>query len=352
MHDLFHIQYPVGQGGLHLGIIGDVAYVYDCGAVKKYQATACVRCAANMINKSGVKEVHIFISHLHEDHCNSLEQLLQEVKIVNKIVHIPYIDNEEKLLILCSGHSIKMPSEFYIKLLYGNEDYENNENEKFRIVQHGKSGRLAALTNVSGWVFDYFVNKSVNPSGINTFLSWARINISKDLNKNDVLSYLNDKAKRKELKNEYLKCITTNLNFTSLCLYCGPTVGNWVHEGLNGWLHTGDYNLKDKAFWGPFFRYYKAYCKYIGWFQIPHHGSKNNISLSLLNYLQNHCNCAFFFTGQLSPKGRGQPKVFAGLLGLHVARFYKVTECPCSLLRQGVCNLYCTNCNHICRCVF
>lgn len=26
-----HIQYPVGQGGLHLGIVGDAAYIYDCG---------------------------------------------------------------------------------------------------------------------------------------------------------------------------------------------------------------------------------------------------------------------------------------------------------------------------------
>lgn len=31
MGKIQHIQYPVGQGGLHLGIIGDYAYIYDCG---------------------------------------------------------------------------------------------------------------------------------------------------------------------------------------------------------------------------------------------------------------------------------------------------------------------------------
>ena len=31
MSNTQHIQYPVGQGGLHLGIIGEYAYIYDCG---------------------------------------------------------------------------------------------------------------------------------------------------------------------------------------------------------------------------------------------------------------------------------------------------------------------------------
>lgn len=325
---MFHIQYPVGQGGLHLGIVDDIAYVYDCGAVRIGQCTAAVRCAANIINNSEVKEVHIFISHLHEDHCNGLERLLHELKITNKTVHIPYIDDEEKLLILGSVHSINILSKFYINLVYCSQD-DNNEELGFKVVQYRESIALTTLANSYGWVFDCFVNKFVNSSDVSKFMSWVHRNIPGKLNKNTLLAYLSNKTNRKKLRDAYLKYITTHLNFTSLCLYCGPCVGSVQYKSFGGWLHTGDYNLKDKNFWKPFFQHYKQYYNYIEWLQIPHHGSKNNISVSLLCYLQKRCHYRLFLTSQLNPRGRGQPKVDSGLYSLSVC---KVTECPCSLL--------------------
>ena len=71
-----HIQYPVGQGGLHLGIIKNYAYIYDCGGYRK-----CVdwdNIFDDVVKKlkiANCQNLDIFISHWHQDHCNKLEKL-------------------------------------------------------------------------------------------------------------------------------------------------------------------------------------------------------------------------------------------------------------------------------------
>ena len=98
------IQYPVGQGGFHFGFIanGDIAYIYDCGDYEKSKISDYIDEVVTKL--ANTQKVHIFISHLHKDHCNHLEELLR--KLNNKKVHLifPYMTFEEKVLALIKSN--------------------------------------------------------------------------------------------------------------------------------------------------------------------------------------------------------------------------------------------------------
>lgn len=79
------IQYPVGQGFLHAGLLatsrtaarsGSLLYVYDCGAMRTF-ASACGAAVKSFHADSQRRRIDLlFLSHVHFDHVSGLEQLL------------------------------------------------------------------------------------------------------------------------------------------------------------------------------------------------------------------------------------------------------------------------------------
>ena len=91
--DVTRIQYPVGQGCFHVGSVewgsvpgsGSYRYVYDCGSKNK---TALTHSVNAMLNRHPGIDA-LFISHLHDDHVNGLDQLLSSVRA--NTVFIPHL---------------------------------------------------------------------------------------------------------------------------------------------------------------------------------------------------------------------------------------------------------------------
>ena len=96
------IQYPVGQGCFHAGLIqwaadesgavADYRYIYDCGSTNLRALRGEVetyRAATSSVDA-------LFVSHLDADHVNGLDHLLSAVSV--NTVYIPYVDQETSIL--------------------------------------------------------------------------------------------------------------------------------------------------------------------------------------------------------------------------------------------------------------
>ena len=90
-------QHPVGQGGLFSGYIGSenkkFRFVYDCGGTK-----SLLKREIEKMKEDGEHIDMLFISHLHNDHVNGVEYLLESFKV--RTVVLPYLSFDEKLAII------------------------------------------------------------------------------------------------------------------------------------------------------------------------------------------------------------------------------------------------------------
>jgi len=91
-------QYPVGQGCFHAGTLKwgkdpqqRFDYVYDCGANKSEPLERAIDAMVERLRVEDGSPVldDLYISHLHEDHVNGLDQLLRRVQ--PHTVFIPYV---------------------------------------------------------------------------------------------------------------------------------------------------------------------------------------------------------------------------------------------------------------------
>lgn len=90
-------QHPVGQGGLFSGSIRSESkkfrFVYDCGGTK-----SLLKREIEKMKEDGEHIDMLFISHLHSDHVNGVEHLLDSFKV--RTVALPYLSFDEKLAII------------------------------------------------------------------------------------------------------------------------------------------------------------------------------------------------------------------------------------------------------------
>ena len=102
-------QLPVGQGFFHAGWIHPrkaeerFFYVYDCGAMTKY-AQARDREIGKLVSSVGKRARLDFlvISHMHADHVNGVEKLVNEGELQVDTVMMPLVDMKERLLAFAS----------------------------------------------------------------------------------------------------------------------------------------------------------------------------------------------------------------------------------------------------------
>lgn len=337
MCKIHHIQYPVGQGGLHLGIIGDYAYIYDCGGYVK--GNAWEKISEDILKElRGYQKLDIFISHLHKDHCYKLKSLcssLTKNAYPHDItIYMPSLTNILKIILLCEYYSNKEDTNTNTDT---NTDTDTDEDDddwdyvSFILTQKIKELENSDNINIK-YNRDFYFPKHIKytetylPEDIKnteTILFAYTTKLSEDAKilVEEFKKRLRDKKlngksisikegiKRKSWKNDefvtkakeafketfHTQKITNDI---MLCLYCGNRYAHHLIEkkNHNNWLHTGDANLKDENRLHAFIKKFDALLYNVNYAQIPHHGSKNNHD-SAFSLLFNPA-CRFFYTSQ------------------------------------------------------
>ena len=84
--------HAIGQGAFYTEFFEDFIAVYDCGSNNNIDL---IRKRINATFEEGTKIDAIFISHLHEDHVNGLEYLLDYCQVHR--LFLPLLTNDEKI---------------------------------------------------------------------------------------------------------------------------------------------------------------------------------------------------------------------------------------------------------------
>lgn len=341
MKNLLYIhntQYPVGQGGLHLGEIYvnnyDLffntsnelyAYIYDCGAISnldnlKKQIDDLIEnliLAKNNIVELNVKlrKLYIFISHLHQDHVNGLPYLRDKL-IGNDIIlpkdkieiYFPFTSDIEKNIILCSFKDndnihfddfkqiVINPSSFLgdnFQVIFIDDNQRDNHIKDFQnntiLKNHFEN---ISFEKYDKWILRMFYKK---------FEDKNILPLVKEIKNFDY--HLLTKDTVKNIQSRYKEYFNgKELNLSSLCLYFGSE----SQKGKYNYFHTGDINLKNPNVQDELKEHYKDYINNFRTVQIPHHGSKNNSNLETLKLLFPNYK-KLFVTKQEKPNGYQQP---------------------------------------------
>ncbi len=325
---------PVGQGSFCLEQFKNgenkINIVYDCGtSTKSFDINKEIR--ANF--DKGEDILIVFISHLHEDHVNGLEYLLNYCNVKNII--FPLTSKSDRCIYairyLCNSPNnnqtdftyrlIQNPNEVIknfspetnvFALNYSNEErLEDIGDEDFGQVEIISSGKnvLDNLNQISKspiekiWEYIPFnFRESSKKSKFYKALSSRLEYIVDDSNIKRVLSQWGDRTIQEKIHDSY-KDVNKDLNLNSLVLFSGakdkefyqimvrPYYNEfcchckWDYYKANGCLYFGDYNASGKLRWKELKSHYENYWDSIGCIQLPHHGSRKsyNHEIALLN---------------------------------------------------------------------
>lgn len=111
-------QYPVGQGGFHLGNLRlgpslsspAFRWAYDCGSVQQLPLDREIR------RVSARSFDILFLSHLDKDHINGVDQLMSNAIVVRQVV-LPYLEDYDRVFLLAAEASSGTLSSNYIAML-------------------------------------------------------------------------------------------------------------------------------------------------------------------------------------------------------------------------------------------
>lgn len=336
-----NIIFPVGQGGLFLGLIKyresnlrtkTFAYIYDCGNIQQPYLKKSINNLINILKItneiSPLTHIYIFISHVHNDHISGLKILKQKLEKCKFNLHstpvlvMPYMDAVEKNLIIgldilykrytgiltdpesyFGGYfdiqyvtdeqensefiNTKAPMEYYYGYLIP-KTTNNNDASKIKTFSHNQSFRFAIHYGL--WILKPFYYRMNIPNDLQERLQQNGYKSIYDINFDNI---------NNQLKNE----LKGKLNLSSLCLYSG----HLDYCNIGGWMHTGDFSFKHKKAFEKFQTHYDSVLNNVQILQIPHHGSENNSSNEIFKIFPSLTNK--YVTIQKNPIGRQQPKL-------------------------------------------
>lgn len=279
--------YPVGQGSFYSEVFflpeGKVfTVVYDCGSFNTKELH-------REIDHSNIEEIDLLvISHYHKDHINGLVHMNKK-KITAKKIFIPKLEASEialyahelkyepRLLAFMQDPTALFPDAVVITIT--NEDTDAVETVDIdgltagQVYPHNTPFRIKE--RIPWWVFKLYVDETVFGDKLTEddrrFLektTWENVT---------------EKDRQTDTRKIYKK-IASDLNLTSMTMYSGPSGEWWWPESCSGTVTTGDILLDNEKRIESFAKHYEKYRGCINVFQIPHHGSRHNMSRVLTEF--------------------------------------------------------------------
>lgn len=301
---VYHVQYPVGQGGFHLGIIGESAYVYDCGSCKN---NCCwdkiINSAVSELTTQNIKQLYVFISHLHKDHYNHLSDFITKVPKNVQTIHLymPPLENIEQLMLICE-HKIEkgdIDDRVYANLIIYQKFTDIDESD--RIIYHYNDSDiiigndiilLSMSTNVSN---EDKIKFKENLKSKN--IDFDKIENITPAKMKEICDVFKMTFKKKKIAHQIMLVLYCGLSSytTHYCRYC------FCNHGIN-WFHTGDALMtSNRKQFKKIFAKFKNVLRNVNFAQIPHHASKGNSDYIFFNLF--NCNCDFYYTTQENKNG-------------------------------------------------
>lgn len=331
---------PIGQGAFYWeqffnhsdhGSESDnrINVVYDCGSLS----------GSNLLHKqiddcfAHDEKIHaLFLSHFDEDHVNGLEYLLQHTQVEH--IFFPLLTEEDKALI-CLQHLVNnaFDDEYSFWLRFALEPFETLSRMNFKHIPTLHPVRSEDRNDEEAEFRDmpesYRQQVHIVRSGDNVFqtirdskkanfihkLDWFYIpfhfreKTKRDILKNTLMENLGicdpkellnllkrNPLYREDIKEAYSK-IPGGFNTNSMTLFSGIKSEHFAQFLIHhkypckgcclpirpGALYMGDYDASGSQKWQQLQRAYEKYIPYIGCLQVPHHGSKHNFNLKLLD---------------------------------------------------------------------
>lgn len=325
-------QRAVGQGGFQTTELqfGQHRYraVYDCGSLPK---EGCLRQIDAFAAELDGQEIDLLaLSHLDEDHCNGVEELLAQCGA--RTVMLPYLNDVARLVEMAAraatgrltGTAVALltdPGQWFLDrgasevievepapdegpqspAASTERPYEPPSGkgplgthvfkDSVRFVSpDGRRTRLAAGQPVlcgedvyaQLWLFLPFAIRGVEPrqqaflAECNTILELPPVPIDDATLSQALREQMQKPGKRRALAAAY-DLVASRRNSTSMALYGGPArpvdPAEW---GRNAWLSTGDWPLAVQRRRAQFMDFYRNYASQVDTFCVPHHGSRHN----------------------------------------------------------------------------
>ncbi len=292
--------YPVGQGAFYCeDFEGKFRIVYDCGSDN---GAGFVENLLLQYFEKGTRIDALFLSHLHNDHVNGVEFLLNHCDVKN--LFLPLLDDENTKIALVASHYINgnVDNSFIESLIIDRPEkikgntkvtyvpvYEYSEKtehfdvnlEDFSSKTWPNGARLVS-NKISEWVFVPF-----------NFEHKRRVTLfQKELAKRNISIKSVDEFKKMWRMNktqivDSYRAIPGDMNQNSLVVYSGPVSSNYSYGCLSlrnfqyfihkaGCIYFGDYCAKGIKEWQQFYNCYHSYMSNLGVVQIPHHGSSHS----------------------------------------------------------------------------
>jgi hypothetical protein len=333
------VFHPIGQGSFYTENFQisnenrELVVVYDCGSSR---GAKFIKSYINEFFQKNQPIEAVFISHLHIDHINGLEFLLNHCSV--KRVFLPLLTNEEKIQLLVSNSSSQQKNSFINDLIINPVDTVSTSERYVFLVQNVIPDDLdtdnVEFTDIN--IENLIPNQSNHNileknNKIRIFINWYLIpfnfqhsikpTLLKVLEKEmacrieDLGKMWQDPQKQKLIKNIYSRNLRAHeFNINSMTLYSGPepnrSFSSCCYQGIDainpniclqnelcsfllskdcliasqkalGCLYLGDYNAKKSSSWDKLEKFYKAYHNFIGTIQVPHHGSYKNYNKKL-----------------------------------------------------------------------
>lgn len=330
MNRLFREFHAVGQGAFYSETFagcGRINIVYDCGSESGIKYVE--REIKSVFEEN--ETIHaLFISHLHEDHINGIPYLIEYCNV--KKIFFPLMTEESKLLLKVSlyiegknGFAYKFidnPRQAISEIL-NEKGIENKEIGLVGIHEGENIGKradtydkaIASGQNVSGEIekslehIDWFYIPY-------NFRQKDRIQALKDALEGNGISCdkLAELCKKKEVFKERIKAVKGayekvkgGFNSNSMTLFSGISSYSirgiydkcWIRycdcrafgryylrrlvlEENISCLYTGDYDASKEQTFNELKNKYSEYWPSIGCIQIPHHGSRHNHNIKMM----------------------------------------------------------------------
>lgn len=338
---MFREFHAVGQGAFYSETFevygGRINIVYDCGTATgiKY-----VKREIKSVFEENETIHALFISHLHEDHINGIPYLIEYCNV--KRIFFPLVTEESKLLLkvrlsieekygftykfidnpkqaiseILNEKGIENKEPKLIGIIEGEEEQVNKENDTViydKIIPSGKNVLSEILSDSEivsdlediNWIYIPYNFKQEERIGIlKKALKDKEISID-ELTELGQIDKEHDK-KIKDIKEVYKNTIE-GFNSNSMTLfsgiyncgvqkkpyyrqrymycnsypYCRECWNFRLKRGI-GCLYTGDYDASKEQMFSELKSKYSKYWPSIGCIQIPHHGSRHNHNIKMV----------------------------------------------------------------------